>query len=51
MQSDHHTEVHSSLYILPTQSRDINELLDIDHTSKSLEIGKYYYLADCGIPG
>ena len=36
VQSDHHTEAHSALYILPTQTKDIDELLDIGHASKKL---------------
>ena len=34
MQSDHHTEAHSVLYVLPTQTKDIHELLDIGHASR-----------------
>ena len=34
VQSDHHTEAHSALYILSNQTKDIDELLDIGHASK-----------------
>ena len=33
-QSDHHIEAHSVLYVLPTQSKEIDQLLDIGHASK-----------------
>ena len=34
MQSDHHIEAHSALYVLPTQTKDKDELQDIDHATK-----------------
>ena len=34
MQSEHHIEAHSVLHVLPSQTRDIDELLDIGHASK-----------------
>ena len=32
MESDHHTEAHSILYVLPIETREIDELIDIGHT-------------------
>lgn len=34
MESDHHSEAHSALYVLPSETRNIDELLDIGHASK-----------------
>ena len=34
MESDHHIEAHSVLYVLPAQTEEIDELLDIRHASK-----------------
>ena len=58
MESDHHTEAHSILYVLPIEPREINELLDIGHASKKPEnrkmlltiLQKVQFLARQGLP-